>query len=293
MQPDGTIHPYHALAAVMRAIPKDSIITIDGGEAGQWAAMNAEISSPHLVIGATGYLGFLGNGWGYSLGAAIADPSRWIVNIHGDGSAGFHIQELDTHARFGLKILTIVVNNSIWGMSVNGQDLLYEGVTELRPAVKLSSKCRYEVVAQGFGCEGVKVDQFEDVEKGVKGLVESGGPGLMNLVVSVKPTTPATLSMVGATKDPNVSALFTPILICTVKGGTDIWLTDSRSLSCRTTTMSLGHITKTARHNRTEMHDALSRRKPYKTTDCATIPHQSHCIDARQSRVKPIPPHFI
>lgn len=143
VQKDGQLHPYHALSAVMKALPPDSIIIMDGGEAGQWAGMNVEQANPHVAIAATGYLGFLGNGWGYSIGAAIADPSRLVANLHGDGSAGFHIQELDTIARFGLKILTIVVNNYVWGMSINGQDLLYEGQTDARPAVHLSKACAY------------------------------------------------------------------------------------------------------------------------------------------------------
>lgn len=60
----------------MTNLPEDSIIMFDGGEAGQWAAMTAELAKPHVVMNSTGYLGFLGNGWGYSIGAAVADPSR-------------------------------------------------------------------------------------------------------------------------------------------------------------------------------------------------------------------------
>jgi thiamine pyrophosphate-dependent acetolactate synthase large subunit-like protein len=140
-------------------------------------------------------------GWGYSIGAAVADPSRLIVNCHGDGSAGFHIQELDTRARFGLSILTVVGNNSAWGMSINGQDLLYENQTAVRPAARLSRRCAYEVVARGFNCASKKMDRFEDLIR----ALSRAGPALANVVVSVKPTTPATLGMVGMTEDPNVS----------------------------------------------------------------------------------------
>lgn len=202
-QPDGHLHPYHAMSTLMKSLPPDSIIMLDGGEAGQWAAMTAEQANAKHILTPPGYLGFLGNGWGYSLGAAIADPSRLIVNIHGDGSAGFHIQELDTMARFGLKILTVVANNYVWGMSVNGQDLIYEGVTDVRPCVKMSEGCKYEVVAQGFGCEGKKITAYEEIELTVRELAQKT-PALINMIVSVKPTTPATLSMVGATTDPNV-----------------------------------------------------------------------------------------
>lgn len=143
VQNDGQLHPFHALSAVMKALPQDSIIMVDGGEAGQWATMTLEQAKPRVAIVATGYLGFLGNGWGYSIGAAVADPNRLVVNIHGDGSAGFHIQELDTIARFNLNILTLVVNNYVWGMSINGQDLLYGEQTSVRPVVHLSKACAY------------------------------------------------------------------------------------------------------------------------------------------------------
>jgi thiamine pyrophosphate-dependent acetolactate synthase large subunit-like protein len=204
MQPDGQLHPYHAVEAFMRSLPPGSIISIDGGEAGQWASMTAEHAKPKVAMVSTGYLGFLGNGWGYALGAAVADPGRLVVNIHGDGSAGFHIQELDTYARFGLNILTIVVNNFVWGMSVNGQDLIYAGITDARPAIQLSKSCRYEVVAQGFNCASALVTEYDQIQPAVEKLANVGGPGLINMIVSRTPTTPATLSMVGATKDPDV-----------------------------------------------------------------------------------------
>lgn len=192
--PDGLLHPYLAVDAVMRALPKDSVVIIDGGEVGQWAAMSVESAEPKVCMVATGYLGHLGNGWGYSLGAAIADPSRLVVNIHGDGSAGFHIQELDTYARFGLNILTLVSNNYVWGMSVNGQNLIYEGKSKARPAIQLSKSCKYDLVAQGFNCDGEMVTEFDKIKPTVERMSNSGKPGLINLIVSPQPTTPATLS---------------------------------------------------------------------------------------------------
>jgi len=166
--------------------------------------MTLEHASPKVAIVATGYLGFLGTGYGYALGAAIAEPGRLIVNCHGDGSAGFHIQELDTIARFGLNIMTVVFNNYVWGMSVNGQDLLYADKVKARPAIKLSKECKYEVVAEGFNCDGKKVTRLEEVSSVVSKLAKAGRPSLINLIVSAKPITPATMSMVGMTEDKNV-----------------------------------------------------------------------------------------
>lgn len=89
-------------------------------------------------------------------------------------------------------------------MSVNGQELLYTDKTPLRPAITLSKNCRYDVVAQGFNCDGAFVDKFADIAPAVKKMSTSGKPGLINLIVSAQPTTPATMSMVGMTEDENV-----------------------------------------------------------------------------------------
>ncbi|KAJ5084226.1 hypothetical protein NUU61_008805 [Penicillium alfredii] len=93
---EGRMHPYHAMKARFTSLEPGSIISIDGGETGSWANDLTESANPHLTFFSAGYIGMLSNGWGYSLGAAIADLTRLVINIQGDGSAGFQIGELDT-----------------------------------------------------------------------------------------------------------------------------------------------------------------------------------------------------
>lgn len=201
--PDGRLHPFHAVRAIYESLPRGSIIIIDGGEAGIWAAELLDSAQPAAALVSTGYLGFLGNGWGYSLGAALASPSRLVVNMHGDGSAGFHLQELDTYARHGLRVLTVVLNNFAWGMSVAGQDLMYADQDAARVASGLSPACRYDLVAGGFGCEHALVDGgVGEVKKAVARLTSTdNGPGLLNVIISKNPVTRVTQAMVGKTDD--------------------------------------------------------------------------------------------
>lgn len=200
----GRPHPYHAIKTVFQSLEPGAVVCIDGGEAGGWALQLLEHARASLSMVTTGYLGFLGNGWGYALGAAIGDPTRQVVNMHGDGSAGFHIAELDTYARFGLNILTVVVNNYVWGMSQAGQELMYGGKTDARPASKLSPATRYEVVAEGFGCAGARVDKVEEIGATVRKLSTVEGPALLNLIVSDRPIHCYTSAMVQNTDDPDV-----------------------------------------------------------------------------------------
>ncbi|QDS77935.1 hypothetical protein FKW77_001212 [Venturia effusa] len=200
---DSALHPYHAVNSVYKALaPHHPVVIVDGGEAGVWAMDLWETAQPTAGMNSTGYLGFLGNGYGYALGAAFAFPDRVIVNLHGDGSAGFHIAELDTYARHGLKILTIVVNNYKWGMSIAGQDIIYGDDDAARPVSSLSPVCKFEVVAEGFGCIGARIERPEEITPKVEGIVREmmegrGRAGLINLIVSTQPVTNATKGMVG------------------------------------------------------------------------------------------------
>jgi thiamine pyrophosphate-dependent acetolactate synthase large subunit-like protein len=200
---DGALHPYHAVQDIYKALaPHHPVVIVDGGEAGVWAMDLWESAQPHAGMNSTGYLGFLGNGYGYSLGAALAFPDRIIVNLHGDGSAGFHIAELDTYARHGLKVLTVVVNNYKWGMSIAGQDIIYGEDDAARPVSSLSPVCKFEVVAEGFGCIGARIEKPDEIQDKVRDLVKGmtdgrGRAGLINIIVSTQPVTNATKGMVG------------------------------------------------------------------------------------------------
>jgi thiamine pyrophosphate-dependent acetolactate synthase large subunit-like protein len=41
----------------------------------------------------------------------VACEGRLVVSLQGDGSAGFYIAELDTYARHGLHVLTVIMSN--------------------------------------------------------------------------------------------------------------------------------------------------------------------------------------
>lgn len=199
----GRPHPYHAIKTMYEALEPGAIVCIDGGEAGGWSLQLLEKARASLSMVSTGYLGFLGNGWGYALGAAVADPSRQVINIHGDGSAGFHLAELDTYARFKLNILTVIVNNFVWGMSQSGQELIYGKETPTRQASKLNPAAEYETVAAGLQCASARVDKIEDITGAIQQLSKAGKPGLLNMIVSDTPIHSDTKAMVNNTKDPD------------------------------------------------------------------------------------------
>lgn len=201
--PSGRMNPYHALREVLRSLEKDAIIILDGGESSLWAADSVTEANAHLMMHAGGYLSLLRNGFGYALGAAIADPSRQVLNVQGDGSAGFHFFDLDTYARFNLNILTVVVNNHAWGMSIHGQELFYGGKNPKRIISKLSPSTQYHAAATALGNPGVKLTKIEEIANAIRKLSGQDGPACIDLIVDDQPIHPTTSMLMNHEPSPD------------------------------------------------------------------------------------------
>jgi acetolactate synthase-1/2/3 large subunit len=196
----GRLHPFHALREVLRALDPGATLVVDGGEMGSWVDESAHEARPKRIVGFGGYLGFLGIGFGLAIGAQVASPRDRVVLLMGDGAFGLHPQELDTMARHGLPIVTVVVNNACWGMSIHGQQVVYGSEAGI---VSRLADSDYEEVARGLGAVGERVSQLEDVLPAIRRALDSGKPACINLTVSGEVVHPITPSMVGYTDDPD------------------------------------------------------------------------------------------
>jgi acetolactate synthase-1/2/3 large subunit len=191
--PEGLLHPYHACKALADALPEDAIIVCDGGESSVWVRDHVRpkgTGSFHI----TGYLGTLGVGQGFAIGAARAFPDRPVFLFAGDGGVGFHIQEFDTMVRHGLNVHTVVLNNACWGMSQNGQDLIYG--KDKRSIVELADSA-YEKVAEAFGGKGWRADTIEEIGDAMKAAVAGGVASCINVRIDGAIINPVTMNMVG------------------------------------------------------------------------------------------------
>jgi acetolactate synthase I/II/III large subunit len=193
------MHPYLAAKAVMETVQaqaEDPIFVLDGGEAAGWAEYHVRPSRPGSVLG-HGYLGCLGIGAGMAIGAQRAFPSRRVVQVTGDGSIGFHIQEFDTMVRHDLPIVTVILNNRVWGMSIHGQDVMYgpnrRVITELADTA-------YEAVAAAFGCHAERVERLEDLPAATGRALAANRPSCLNVLVDGEAVLPLTLSLLAGAR---------------------------------------------------------------------------------------------
>ena len=176
----GRIHPYVAAREAVGALGPDTTVVYDGGEASGWVNFFARADRPGGWFG-IGYLGGLGVGPGMAIGAQVAHPDRRVVAFTGDGAMGFNLAELDTMARHRLPIVTVVLNNAGWGMSLHGQQSIYGSGT--RVAVDLPDT-RYDRIAEGFGLHGERVADPDEIGPAVRRALDAGRPAVVDVAVA-------------------------------------------------------------------------------------------------------------
>jgi acetolactate synthase I/II/III large subunit len=152
------LHPASVMRAVGKVFGRDAIYVADGGNTSLWAYWSLPPTRPRSYLSIL-ELGMLGTGIPSAIGARLANPDRDVVCLTGDGAAGFHFMEMQSAAREGVKITTVVFAEGSWTMEEPNEQMLYG-----RTFGTAMGAVRWDVVAQGLGCEGLCASSPEELE---------------------------------------------------------------------------------------------------------------------------------
>jgi len=166
---------------IAQLVPSDAILVFDGGQAMEWSHSFLQPSHPQRFVFSPG-MGHLGMGQPFANGAAAAHPELPVVLITGDGGMGCTVQELETAARYKLRTITIVMNDSFWGM--------YRPLGEMLANENFGTRLthvNFARIAQGFGCHGEHVDRLDELPAAFRRAQETGGPAVIDVVCDFTP----------------------------------------------------------------------------------------------------------
>ncbi|HUY26724.1 MAG TPA: thiamine pyrophosphate-binding protein [Candidatus Binataceae bacterium] len=169
------IHPAQALQTVGKIFGADSIYIADGGNTSLWSHWFLPATRPRSYLNIL-ELGMLGTGIPSAIGAKLGNPDREVVCVSGDGAAGFNFMEMQSAAREGLKIRTIVFAEGSWTMEEPNEQRLF-GKTF---GTKMGT-VRWDRVGEGLGCAGFYAERMEDLDSALTGAYAANGPAVVCL----------------------------------------------------------------------------------------------------------------
>ncbi|MEU0587604.1 thiamine pyrophosphate-binding protein [Streptomyces sp. NPDC006132] len=162
------------LASVRRALPADSPSFWDMTILAYWAWSALDAKGPNHLHSAQG-AGGLGYAFPAALGAAVADPTRPVLAVSGDGGALYSIAELATARQYGLNVTWLIVDDGGYG-------ILREYMTDAFGEATATELTRPDFVAlaESFGVPAVRTTP-ENLERDLAKALASPGPSVVLL----------------------------------------------------------------------------------------------------------------
>jgi len=123
------------------------------------------------------------------LGIQLATPDEPVAVVTGDGGIGYHIAELETAAREDIPITVVVFNNQ----SLRSSKLSQIGGYNVDVSTDFNPATDYATVAEGFGCEGNRIEDPAELTTQLPQAIESDSPVLLDVQVDPHATPPLQL----------------------------------------------------------------------------------------------------
>ncbi len=177
--PTDPIRPEYVIHAIREAMSPDEPLVSDASFPTVWTGAYFDVLRSGRVYTAPRGAGGTGGGFPLSLGFQTALPDKRVFCVAGDCGFSVVCQELETAARIGLPVISIVLNNSSLGYIRHEQKAFYNGrfvSTEFR-------RVDFAKVAEGFGCLGIRVEKAEELSGALKQAKNSNGPAVLDVNV--------------------------------------------------------------------------------------------------------------
>ena len=174
------MNPGRLCKELTELLPKDAILFADTGFAALWTNTLVWFNHPaQRYFRAAGSLGWSSPA---SLGGKCGAPDKPVVCFTGDGGFYYHLPELETARRRGIKTVTIVNNNKCLGQGLKNLNIAYGNT----PEPNRKEECfefndtDFAQIARAFDCFGVTVEKPQDFKKAFEQAMASPLPAVID-----------------------------------------------------------------------------------------------------------------
>jgi len=173
------------VAYLRERLPADAIIANGAGNYTAWIHRFYQYRSFRTQLAPRS--GAMGYGLPAAIAAKLRYPERTVVAFAGDGCFLMYGQELATAMKYGLPVIILVVNNSMYGTIRMHQERSYPGRAYGTDLLNPD----FAAFARAFGAQGKIVSRIEDFRAAFEEAITAQSPWLLELRVDPDAITPS------------------------------------------------------------------------------------------------------
>ena len=173
------ILPQKIVWELNRLLPDDAILTTEVGRNQMWAEHFFEVRGNRSYL-TSGGLGTMGFGFPAAIGAKVAAPDRFVMDLAGDGSLQMTMKEFATARENGINVAVLVMNDGALGMVLQWQRMFYG---QRFSAVNLGKIPDFTKIAEAYACEAVHVERNSEIADAIEQAKAAEVPFLIDVTI--------------------------------------------------------------------------------------------------------------
>jgi acetolactate synthase I/II/III large subunit len=178
------LQPQEVLSVLNEIVRGEAIYTTGVGQHQMWAAQYLDVKHARHFL-TSGSMGTMGFGLPAAIGAQIANPSKLVIDIDGDGSIRMNLGELETLTNYDIPVKVLLINNLGDGMVRQWQDLFFQNRYSGSDKSLHKKDFIKATQADGFGFAR-RISRKEDVREVLEAFVKHPGPAFVEAMVDQK-----------------------------------------------------------------------------------------------------------
>lgn len=179
------LKPQVAICEILQKLHKEDIVVTDTGSITVWTHLLKKVHIPRTFICSHSF-GAMGFGLPASIGAKLSNPGKRVVLITGDGGLLMVLGELLTLSENNIDVKIFLINNGVLSTIKQHEDTKFGGKYHF----SLGKKDFVEI-SKGLEVPGIRVEDKGEMKKGVKEILDSSGPMLLDILVNPNEKVPS------------------------------------------------------------------------------------------------------